>query len=84
MLKFATGSECMPAAVDMGSWNFSIEHQHQPVIVEPTPANGLTAPAMLAKSHTCGNQLCLPSYPDVEALQRGLEYSLQDGGFGMV
>ena len=52
------------------------------VCVSPR-SNGLTEPVMCAKSHTCGNQLCLPAYPDVASLASGMTYTLMDGGFGM-
>ena len=53
------------------------------MVIAPTPSNGLSAPAMCAKSSTCARTLCLPSYEDAAALERGMEYSLMDGGFGM-
>ena len=40
------------------------------------------APAMCAKASTCARLLHLPPYEDLEALERGMEYSLMDGGFG--
>ena len=53
------------------------------MVVQPTESNGLSAPAMCAKASTCARTLCLPNYEDREALARGMEYSLMDGGFGM-
>ena len=95
VLRFATGSSRLPARLDLDpgqaaaprrerGWSFSIERQDDPVVVAPTPSNGLDAPAKLAKSHTCGNQLCLPDYEDLAALKRGMTQSILDSGFGMV
>jgi hypothetical protein len=39
--------------------------------------------AMCAKASTCARTICLPNYEDAAALERGMEYSLMDGGFGM-
>ena len=50
--------------------------------MQPTASNGLTEPAMLAHSSTCGLTIYLPAYEDVEALKRGMQFSLLDGGFG--
>jgi len=60
-----------------------VERLDRPMVVLPTPSNGLSAPAMCAKASTCTRTLCLPNYEDAAALARGMEYSLMDGGFGM-
>lgn len=83
LLHFATGSARLPGDVDLQSWTFTIERLDRPMVVAPTPTNGLAAPAMCAKASTCTRSLCLPGYEDAAALARGLEYSLLDGGFGM-
>ena len=83
VLQFATGSARLPGEVDLQQWCFTVERLERPMVVQPTESNGLSAPAMCAKASTCARTLCLPNYEDREALARGMEYSLMDGGFGM-
>jgi len=68
----------------LAAWTFHIEVlvASDVATIEPTATNGLSAPAMLARASTCSKTIQLPPYEDVEALARGMEYSLMDGGFG--
>jgi len=83
VLQFATGSARLPSEVDWPQWTFHIEKLDRPMVIAPTESNGLSAPAMCAKASTCARTICLPNYEDAAALERGMEYSLMDGGFGM-
>ena len=67
----------------MTGWSFSLDRLDAPITIAPTEQNGLSAPAMCARSSTCAKTIYLPAYEDVEALARGMECSLMDGGFGL-
>ena len=85
VLQFATGASRLPCESQLAAWTFHIEvlDSSQVSTIERTASNGLSAPAMLARASTCSKTIQLPPYEDVEALARGLEYSLMDGGFGV-
>ena len=81
VLQFATGAARLPS--EMRGWRFMIGSAGDTYpTIQPTPANGLAAPAMCARASTCSNSIYLPPYADLEALRHGMEYSLMDGGFG--
>lgn len=81
VLQFATGATRLPS--EMHGWHFTIRSAGESYpTIQPTPDNGLAAPAMCARASTCSNSIYLPPYDDSEALRRGMEYSLMDGGFG--
>jgi hypothetical protein len=82
VLQFATGANRLPSGPQLDSWTFSIERLESFSTVLPTASNELKGPAMLARASTCSKTLHLPPYPDVEALGRGIEFSIMDGGFG--
>ena len=84
VLQFATGASRLPCDSQLAAWTFHIEVlvASDVATIEPTATNGLSAPAMLARASTCSKTIQLPPYEDVEALARGMEYSLMDGGFG--
>ena len=83
MLQFATGAARLPSDVEMAQgWTFSIQASTSFPTIEPTPSNGLTEPAMCARASTCSKTIYLPPYEGMDALQRGLDCSLMDGGFG--
>ena len=85
VLQFATGAARLPsdAETSSGSWQFIIsETGNGYCVIEPTASNGLSGPAMCARASTCSNAIYLPPYADLEALRRGMECSLMDGGFG--
>lgn len=82
-LQFATGSARLPSDAELTrGWKFVIESLEDYQTVAPTESNGLSAPAMLARASTCSNTIYLPPYASVDALEKGMEYSLMDGGFG--
>ena len=87
VLQFATGASRLPCDTQLAAWTFYIEvlpiSASLTMTIQPTDSNGLNAPAMLARASTCSKTIQLPPYEDVEALARGLEYSLMDGGFGV-
>ena len=76
MLQFATGAARLPSDVEMAQGWTSFP------TIEPTPSNGLTEPAICARASTCSKTIYLPPYDGMDALQRGLDCSLMDGGFG--
>ena len=83
VLQFATGAARLPSDVEMAQgWTFSIQASTSFPTIEPTPSNGLTEPAMCARASTCSKTIYLPPYDGMDALQRGLDCSLMDGGFG--
>ena len=83
MLQFATGAARLPSEVEMGpGWSFSIQATTDYPTIQPTASNGLSAPAMCARASTCSKTIYLPPYDSLEALRRGMECSLMDGGFG--
>jgi len=83
VLQFATGAARLPSDVEMAQgWTFSIQASTSFPTIEPTPSNGLTGPAMCARASTCSKTIYLPPYEGMDALQRGLDCSLMDGGFG--
>ena len=95
VLQFATGSRSLPHGLTRRTpppdapssrpiWQFIVDQQDSPATVQPTASNGLTEPAMLAQSSTCALTIYLPAYADVEALKRGMQFSLLDGGFGQM
>ena len=83
VLQFATGAARLPSDVEMAQgWTFSIQASTSFPTIEPTPSNGLAGPAMCARASTCSKTIYLPPYEGMDALQRGLDCSLMDGGFG--
>ena len=74
-----------PAVAPLPSkgWTFSIQASTSFPTIEPTPSNGLTEPAMCARASTCSKTIYLPPYDGMDALQRGLDCSLMDGGLGI-
>lgn len=84
VLQFATGSLRLPGDSELNlGWKFVIESLDHFQMVAPTETNGLSAPAMLARASTCSNTIYLPPYADVDAVEKGMRYSLMDGGFGL-
>ena len=84
VLQFATGSLRLPGDSELKrGWEFVIESLDHYQEIAPTETNGLSVPAMLARASTCSNTIYLPPYADVDALERGMGYSLMDGGFGL-
>ena len=83
VLQFATGAARLPSDVEMGDgWTFSLATIDDYPTIEPTPSNGLDAPAMCCRASTCSKTLYMPPYDDLDALRRGIDCSLMDGGFG--
>ena len=84
VLQFATGSLRLPGDSELKrGWKFVVECLDHYQEVAPTETNGLSVPAMLARASTCSNTIYLPPYADVDALEKGMDYSLMDGGFGL-
>ena len=81
VLQFATGAARLPS--EMTRWTFRVGSTGDGyATIQPTSSNGLSGPAMCARASTCSNTIYLPPYADMEALSRGIECSLMDGGFG--
>ena len=84
VLQFATGAARLPSDSEMGSgWTFSLAITDDYPVIQPTESNGLDAPAMCCRASTCSKTLYLPPFDDLDALRRGIDCSLMDGGFGV-